>query len=82
MAQVKFIYTDAAKYGALAAKDAGTLYFLSDTKQIFKTCSVSTLSFFESLFRDLLTHLKHYLSIPGFGKYRNNTFAMIFSRFT
>ena len=36
MAQVKFIYTDAAKYGALAAKDAGTLYFLSDTKQIFK----------------------------------------------
>lgn len=36
MAQVKFIYTDAAKYGALAVKDAGTLYFLSDTKQIFK----------------------------------------------
>lgn len=36
MAQVKFIYTDAAKYGALAAKDAGTLYFLHDTKQIFK----------------------------------------------
>lgn len=35
MAQVKFIYTDAAKYGA-SAKDAGTLYFLSDTKQIFK----------------------------------------------
>lgn len=36
MAQVKFIYTDAAKYGALAAKDEGTLYFLFDTKQIFK----------------------------------------------
>lgn len=35
MAQVKFVYTDAAKYGA-SAKDAGTLYFLSDTKQIFK----------------------------------------------
>lgn len=35
MAQVKFIYTDAAKYGA-SAKDAGTLYFLHDTKQIFK----------------------------------------------
>lgn len=35
MAQVKFIYTDAAKYGA-SAKDAGTLYFLNDTKQIFK----------------------------------------------
>ena len=35
MAQVKFIYTDAAKYGA-SAKDAGTLYFLSDTTQIFK----------------------------------------------
>ena len=35
MAQVKFIYTDDAKYGA-SAKDAGTLYFLSDTKQIFK----------------------------------------------
>ena len=35
MAQVKFVYTNAAKYGA-SAKDAGTLYFLSDTKQIFK----------------------------------------------
>lgn len=35
MAQVKFVYTDAAKYGA-SSKDAGTLYFLSDTKQIFK----------------------------------------------
>lgn len=36
MAQVKFIATDAVSFGALTAKDAGTLYFLSDTKQIYK----------------------------------------------
>lgn len=36
MAQVKFVVTDAAKYAALQAKDEGTLYFLSDTRQILR----------------------------------------------
>lgn len=36
MAQVKFILTDSVKFNALGQKDEGTLYFLSDLKQIFK----------------------------------------------
>ena len=36
MAQVKFVYTDSVKFTALTEKDAGTLYFLSDSRQLFK----------------------------------------------
>ena len=36
MAQVKFAYGTKARYDALAPKDMDTLYFTTDTLQLFK----------------------------------------------
>ena len=36
MAQVKFAYGTKARYDALAPKDMDTLYFTTDTLQMFK----------------------------------------------
>lgn len=36
MALVKFVYTDAVKFAALAEKDAGTLYFVQDERAIYR----------------------------------------------
>lgn len=45
MAAVKFLTGSYASYAALAEKDAGTLYFLTDTKQLYKGADLYCKSF-------------------------------------